>query len=112
MPCYCGVLFFECQLNYLAPPLVVSKALDKGACIVCGTEQGLFARVRRHSSAVVIRSTDETGHTFQVQLPLDPAVLRAEAAKVRCGVVVVLCALRFAKHVPVLRQPEFLTGQL
>ena len=49
---------------------------------MCGTEQGLFARVRRHSSAVVIRSTDESGHSFEAQFPLDPILLRAEAAKV------------------------------
>ena len=47
-----------------------------------GTDQGLFARVRRHSSAVVIRSTDETGLTFEAQFLLDPTLLRAEAAKV------------------------------
>jgi galactokinase len=59
----------------------LNPALDEGFCIVCGTEQGLFARVRRHPSAVVIRSTDEAGRAFETQLPLNPTALRAEAAK-------------------------------
>ena len=38
--------------------------IAKGQCIVCGTNQGLFARVRAHSSKLLVKSVDHNGKPF------------------------------------------------
>ena len=38
-----------------------NSELEKGYTIVCGTNQGLYARVKKHPSLLVLSSTDEKG---------------------------------------------------
>ena len=54
----------------------MNSSIEEGFCIVCGTEQGLFARVRRHPTAIILRSTDERGVSTTAELPLDTRELR------------------------------------
>ena len=42
----------------------MDKSIKKGRCIVCGTNQGIYANVQAHSSKLICFSTDEHGQTL------------------------------------------------
>lgn len=46
---------------------------------MCGTDQGLFARVRKNATEIKLRSLDEEGKLSTIELPLDPRKLLAIA---------------------------------
>lgn len=51
-----------------------------GRTIVCGTNDGLHARVRRHPSALVMKTTTEKGEVIgPCEIPMTPAALLAAA---------------------------------
>jgi galactokinase len=54
-----------------------NPALEKGYTLICGTEQGIYAEVRRHPGALVLTAAAPSGD--QRGLPLDPPALLAEA---------------------------------
>jgi len=53
--------------------------IPEGMCIVCGTDQGIYARARRCSSAIKLTSTDEHGQQKSASLELDTQALLATA---------------------------------
>eukprot|EP00301_Raphidiophrys_heterophryoidea_P024930 c823_g1_i1.p1 GENE.c823_g1_i1~~c823_g1_i1.p1 ORF type:complete len:681 (+),score=196.51 c823_g1_i1:54-2045(+) len=53
-----------------------------GCTIVVGTNQGLFARVRRHNSSLILSSVDEHGKVLgPIEIPMRADALLAEARK-------------------------------
>jgi hypothetical protein len=42
---------------------------------VCGTDQGLYARARKNSSCIKLRSVNESGVVNSTELPLDSRAL-------------------------------------
>lgn len=57
----------------------INSAIEKGYTIICGTNQGLYARVRTCESAVRFRRVDEDGTESFIELPLDKQKLLAVA---------------------------------
>ena len=55
-----------------------NEKIEPGATIVVGTNQGIFARVRR-SPKLVLRSVDYTGHEQKGEIDMSPRALLAEA---------------------------------
>ena len=53
--------------------------VEKGYCIVSGTNQGLYARVYPHPNRLIMRCVVDTGEVYEDSLPMDPAVLRQRA---------------------------------
>ena len=57
-----------------------NSQIEKGYTLISGTNQGLYARVDSHPSALVFRSTMPDGQTRDVrEIPMDPDLLRKEA---------------------------------
>jgi len=57
-----------------------NSSIAKGCNIVCGTTQGLYARVRYHPSKLILSSTNESGERKgPVEFDMDPDVLLEEA---------------------------------
>lgn len=56
--------------------------IEKGACLVLGTTQGLYARVGRRSRTLRYTATDNEGRRVgPFECPMDRAALLAEAEK-------------------------------
>ena len=54
--------------------------ITEGYCLVCGTDQGIYARVRRHRGREVkLRSTDERGRVQETSLQMSSTKLLATA---------------------------------
>jgi galactokinase len=57
-----------------------NPALEKGATLLCGTDQGLYAEVAPHPRALVLMAVRPSGETVgPYELPMDAERLRAEA---------------------------------
>ena len=69
-----------------------NKELSSGATIVTGTNQGLYARVKKHPSKLVLTSTDNDGNKIRGEFNLDKSTLLQVAREgghwsYVCGVV-------------------------
>lgn len=53
--------------------------IEAGYTLICGANQGLYARASADPHALVLRATTHTGETRRRTLSLDPAALAAEA---------------------------------
>ena len=54
--------------------------ITEGYCLVCGTDQGIYARVRRHRGREgKLRSTDERGRVQETSLQMSSTELLATA---------------------------------
>ena len=58
-----------------------NSALEKGYCVISGTNQGLYARVRANPSRLVFRSTTISGERSEASLPMRASELLGEAEK-------------------------------
>ena len=56
-----------------------NSAIVPGSCLVCGTNQGLYARTRRHPDKLVVTSTNEQGDVYTLEHSLDADELLATA---------------------------------
>ena len=57
-----------------------NSKIEKGYTLITGTNQGLYARVDPHPSALVFRSTMPDGHTLDVrEIQMEPDLLLKEA---------------------------------
>jgi UTP-glucose-1-phosphate uridylyltransferase/mevalonate kinase len=58
----------------------INASIEKGYTLICGTNQGIYARVEPHPTALVITSTTPDGHTVGPrEIPLEPKTLLEEA---------------------------------
>ena len=58
-----------------------NRDIVPGMCLVSGTNQGMYARVRAHPNKLIISSHDHRGNKYgPVEMPMDPEVLLKEAA--------------------------------
>jgi UTP-glucose-1-phosphate uridylyltransferase/mevalonate kinase len=61
----------------------VNPSIEKGFTLICGTDQGIYARVEPHPSALVLTATTPRGKVRGPhQIPLEPQALLDEA---QCG---------------------------
>lgn len=68
--------FLPLPITTTTPPSRQNHELVPGRTLVVGTEQGLFARVRRLPAPLLrLRSTRDDGSTEERELPLDEAAL-------------------------------------
>jgi galactokinase len=57
-----------------------NPALEKGYTLICGTDQGIYAEVRPHPSALVLTATKPEGETCGPhEIPMEPGALLEEA---------------------------------
>jgi len=56
-----------------------NKELCPGFTLVTGTNQGLYARVKKHPSKLVVSSTDLSGSCHRIELSMDAETLLREA---------------------------------
>jgi UTP-glucose-1-phosphate uridylyltransferase/mevalonate kinase len=58
----------------------INADVEKGYTLICGTNQGIYARVEPHPTALVLSSTTPDGRTVGPrEIPLEPAALLEEA---------------------------------
>jgi len=57
-----------------------NAAIEKGYTLICGTEQGIYAEVEPHPTALVLTSTTD-GQTYAREIPLDARALLDEAQR-------------------------------
>eukprot|EP00906_Rhabdomonas_costata_P010794 RCo015173 len=56
-----------------------NASVEKGYCIVAGTNQGLFARVYPHPTKLVLHALTDTGEVHEAEFPMETSALRAAA---------------------------------
>ena len=60
----------------------INAAIDKGYTLISGTDQGIYAEVKQHPTALVLRSTTPEGEPHSpCEIPMEPSALLAEAQK-------------------------------
>ena len=58
----------------------INADLEKGYALICGTNQGIYARVERHPTALVLSSTTQDGvRRGPYEIPMEPSALLKEA---------------------------------
>ena len=58
-----------------------NRDLAPGMCLVSGTNQGMYARVRPHPHKLIVSSVDHNGNKYgPMELLMDPEILRKAAA--------------------------------
>ena len=74
------VCLFGEHSDWAARHRSANSKIEKGYTLITGTNQGLYARVDPHASALVFRATMPDGHTLDVrEIPMDPDLLLKEA---------------------------------
>ena len=74
------VCLFGEHSDWAARHRSANSKIEKGYTLITGTNQGLYARVDPHPSALVFRATMPDGHTLDVrEIPMDPDLLLKEA---------------------------------
>lgn len=74
------VCLFGEHSDWAARHRSANSEIEKGYTLITGTNQGLYARVDPHPSALVFRATMPDGHTLDVrEIPMDPDLLLKEA---------------------------------
>jgi len=58
-----------------------NSELQPGACIVAGTDQGIYARYAPHGSELILHSTTVDGSQSSLAIPMDETKLRQQAEK-------------------------------
>jgi len=60
----------------------INAQIEKGYTLITGTDQGIYAEVSPHPTALVLTSTDQDGKQLgPVEIPMEPKALLAEAQK-------------------------------
>ena len=53
----------------------INSKIEKGYTIICGTNQGMYARIAPHENELIFRSTDAKGKSRSKRFPMDPQSL-------------------------------------
>ena len=60
----------------------INAEIEKGYCLITGTDQGIYAEVEPHPNMLVMTSTDDTGERRgPYEIPMQPRALLEEAQK-------------------------------
>ena len=58
-----------------------NAAIEKGYTLICGTEQGIYADVAPHPTALILASTTPDGQAHTCEIPMDARALLDEARR-------------------------------
>ena len=96
------VCLFGEHSDWAARHRSANSKIEKGYTLITGTNQGLYARVDPHPSALVFRATMPDGHTLdEREIPMDPDLLLKEAESGGFFSYVAGVAFRMLTHYPV-----------